>query len=119
MAETIELVGMTAPSITKILRDSRNESSPDSIVDITGYTIRLIVKQNTDIPDSRAHFTLDATLVTPTGGVYRFDFTTRHTGLPPGTYPGEIRWWPGSTSSPAKDAVPVDFIITEPLDLQT
>ncbi len=114
--EEVTLVGMTTPVEYKVLKDYRHEENPDDPLDITGYTIRLIVKNDKDLADSRAHFTLDATLEEPTRGLYKFTFTTKHTSLPAGIYPGEIRWWTGSTSVPATDAIPCDFEIIEALD---
>lgn len=114
--ESITLVGMTLPAEYKVLKDYRNEEAPDEPIDITGYTIRLIVKMDKDLADSRAAFTLDATLEEPTRGLYKFQFTTKHTSLPAGVYPGEIRWWSGSTSIAADDAIPCDFEIIESMD---
>ncbi len=114
--DTITLVGMTTPVEKKILKDHRNEADPEAPLDITGYTIKLIVKNSVDDVDSRVLFELSATLVTPTSGVYSFTFTTKHTSLAPGVYPGELRWWTGVTTVAATDAIPVDFEILSPID---
>lgn len=111
--ESIRVVRMTAPVQTRILKTSRDERTPTGAEDITGYTIKLIVKNSLEDADARALFDLAATLVTATAGVYKFTFTTAHTCLPAGTYPGQIRWWTsGSTVAPA-DSIDVDFVVVD------
>ena len=104
---------MTLPVITRVLRKFRDQGAPDAVQDLTGYTIKLIVKNQISDIDARALFDLTASVVTAASGQYLFTFTTVHTCLPAGTYPGEIRWWSGSTSIAPDDAIAVDFIVEE------
>jgi hypothetical protein len=116
-SETITVRYNSSPVITRILRDSRNEVDPDAAVNITGYTIKLIVKQSAELADSRAWFDLAASIVTAADGSYRFTMTPEHTSIPAGSWPGEIRWWSGSTDNPPTDATQILFVVEESLDL--
>ena len=94
-------------------------------VDLTGFTVKMMVKpflSNEDgkVPDSRALFdvtgTVDADQDENTGEYY-FDFTPAETCSPPGTCPGETRFWSGATTVPPKYRRTVDFVVSEPVDL--
>jgi hypothetical protein len=116
MSETITVRYNSTPTITRILKDARNEIDEDAALDITGYTIKLIVKQSLDLADSRAWFDLSASIVTAASGTYKFELTPAHTCLPEGTWYGEIRWWSGDATYPPDDAIQVDFVVEGPVD---
>lgn len=111
--ESIRVIRMTQPVVTRILKQFRDERLASVPLDITGYTIKLIVKNALSDDDARALFDLAATLVTAAGGVYRFTFTTAHTCLPAATYPGQIRWWSGGATVAPTDSQDVDFVVVE------
>jgi hypothetical protein len=107
----------TRPTITRVMRDFRNESNPNAVVNITGYALKLSVKRAITDADSDAVFDLSASIVTAASGTYRFTLTPEHTFLPTGVYPGEIRWWTdGTTTNPPHDALSVDFEIQTSVD---
>ena len=107
----------TRPTITRVMRDFRNESNPNAVVNITGYALKLSVKRAITDADSDAVFDLSASIVTAASGTYRFTLTPEHTFLPAGVYPGEIRWWTdGTTTNPPHDALSVDFEIQASVD---
>lgn len=114
---TITVRYNSSPVITRILRDERNEVDSDAAVNITGYTIKLIVKQSAELADTRAWFDLAASIVTAADGSYRFTLTPAHTGIPAGSWPGEIRWWSGSTDNPPNDAQQISFVVEDPADM--
>lgn len=116
MAETITVRYNSSPTITRILKDERNEIDDDAAVNITGYTFKLIVKQDRNLPDARAWFDLAGSIVVAGDGTYKFELTEQHTCLPVGTWPGEIRWWSGSSSYPPTDAVQINFVIEDVVD---
>lgn len=111
--ESIRVVRMTTPVVIRILKKFRDERSATVAQDITGYTIKLIVKNSIEDLDARALFDLSASLVTAAAGVYSLTFTTAHTCLPAGTYPGQIRWWSGGTTVAPNDSIDVDFVVVE------
>jgi len=107
----------TRPTITRVMRDFRNESNPGAVVNITGYALKLSVKREITDADTDAIFDLSASIVTAASGTYRFTLTPEHTFLPAGVYPGEIRWWTdGTTTNPPHDALSVDFEIQASVD---
>lgn len=111
--ESIRVIRMTQPVETRILKKFRDERSSTVGEDITGYTIKLIVKNALSDDDARALFDLAATIVTAGSGVYKLTFTTAHTCLPAGTYPGQIRWWTGGATVAPNDSHDVDFVVVE------
>lgn len=114
--EVIEVVRMTKPVVTRILKSSKNETNPGGAVDITGYTIKLIVKNRLSSDDARKLFDLAASIVTAASGIYKFTFTSAHTCLPRGTYAAELRWWAGTASGPPDDAIDVDFVVLDAVE---
>jgi len=116
MSETITVRYNSRPVITRIMKDERNEIDPDAAVDINGWTIKLIVKQDRNLPDARAWFDLSASLISVTDGTYKFELTEEHTCLPPGTWPGEIRWWKALSYVPPDDAIQVNFVVEDVVD---
>jgi len=112
MADEIRVISNTRPTVYRILRKLRDERDPQGVVDITDYTIKLIVKNRLSELDEQAHFDLTATLEDEAGGVYSFAFTTEHTCLAEGRYPGQIRWWSDpSPAGPPDAAIEVDFVV--------
>jgi hypothetical protein len=88
------------------------------VVDITGWTLKLVVKRLVTDPDSQVLFDLTGTIVTATEGAYRFTLDLSHTAFPPGTYPAEVRVWTAAPgSNPPNDAKSVDFIIEPAIKL--
>lgn len=116
MSDTITVRYNSSPVITRILRDSRNEVDSDAAVNISGYTIKLIVKQSMDTPDAQAWFDLAASIVTAADGSYRFTLTPAHTCLPVGTWYGEIRWWSGDATYPPTDAIQINYVVEDVVD---
>jgi hypothetical protein len=112
-SEAIEVVRMTKPEIIRILYKTRDESNPKTPFNIYGYTIKLIVKNKLSDIDARALFDLAATIVTDSAGTYKFTLTTAHTCLPAGTYPGQLRWWSGSSAVAPDDSIDISFIVTD------
>ena len=111
--KTITLVANTAPVLTYQLTTFRSAANPYALVDITGYTFKLMVKPTLAAPDAQAFFDLAGAIVTAASGIFSFTLTTAHTAFMPGTYPGQIRWWnstPGA-AEPPDDAWSVDYII--------
>lgn len=109
----------TATLLTFKLTTFRNEASPKTVVDITGYAFYLIVKPDADLADSRAFFDLAGSIVTAAEGTFRFTLTSAHTCLAPGTWPGEIRWFSGgapATGTPPTDAWSVDYVVEQAID---
>ncbi len=109
----IQVVRLTKPKEIRILRNFRDETQPDVPVDITGYTIKLIVKKRLSDEDALAFFDLEASIEDAENGVYKLTFTTAHTCLAHGTYKGLLRVWGGAASGSPKDAFPLDFVVTE------
>lgn len=118
MATEVITVGeKTRPTIKKIWRDYRNEEDPTKALDITGYAFKLCVKRALTDPDSKAWFDLSGAIVTAASGIYKFDLTTEHTCIPPGTWPGEIRvWTDGTTTNPPHDRISLDFVVEKAVD---
>lgn len=111
--ETIRVVQGSSPVETLTLKDFRNQTDPEALVDVSAKTFKLIVKRNVDDIDASAFFDLTATL--PGGdGEYRLTFTAEHTSLVPNIYPGEIRIFntltPSSGQAP-DDVRTVDYIV--------
>lgn len=111
MKDAIEVSELTAPVIVKQLLKFRDGSQATQPEDIGGYTLKLIVKNSLDLPDSRAFFELEAGIVDSASGKYSFTLTLEHTSMPAGTYPGEIRIWNGPDTAPPLDAISVDFTV--------
>lgn len=109
----IEVVRLTKPEEVRILKYFRDETRRDTAVDITGYTIKLIVKKRLSDDDTLALFDLEASIEDAESGVYKLTFTTAHTCLAHGTYKGLLRVWDGAASGSPKDAFPLDFVVTE------
>lgn len=92
-------------------------------VNITGYTFKMIVKPflaheiDGVLPDARAWFDKTGAIITAASGTFKFDLTPAETCLPPGTYPGEIRWWSGSTANPPTDSWSIDYVVEEAADV--
>jgi hypothetical protein len=116
-SDEIRVVRNTRPTVYRILRKFRDERNPQNAVDITDYTIKLIVKNRLSELDAQAHFDLAAVLEDEAAGVYSFVFTTVHTCLPAGRYPGQIRWWSDpSPAGPPDDAIDVDFVVDDSVE---
>jgi hypothetical protein len=96
---------------TFVLTDFRSEYDPTAVVDITGYTIRLLVKRDRGDVDSLAWIDITATLVSVADGIFSFELASPYTSLPAGTWPGIIRFWSGSTSLPPDEAWSVDYVV--------
>lgn len=118
MTDTITVRQNSRPTITRVLRDFRNENAPTARVNIAAYAFKFIVKKNIGDPDSRALFDLAGTILGGgTDGRYQFVLTLSHTGLAPNRYPGEIRWWnDGDMTKPPTDAVSVDYAVEAAVD---
>ena len=118
MTDTITVRQNSRPTITRVLRDFRNEDDPTARVNIAAYAFQFIVKKNVGDPDSRALFDLAATILGGgTDGRYQFALTMAHTGFAPGRYVGEIRWWTdGDMTKPPSDAVSVDYAVEAAID---
>lgn len=91
-----------------VMRSFRNAESPSTVVDITGYVFKLIVKREYDDLDSAALFDLTGAIVTAANGTYKFTLTSAHTAMPAGDYIGQIRWWSGG--APGTEEQPTDAI---------
>lgn len=102
-------------TLTKILRKFRDERDPLGAVNITGYTIRFMVKRFDTDPDAAALVDLAASIVTAADGVYAIALTPAHTFMTPGTYPAEYRWWTAAPAAgdPPADRRTVDYIVTK------
>lgn len=84
--------------------DEGTLQGPDNLVDITGYSFQLRVRrtpiENTGL-GTKLLVDLAGTIVTAAEGTFKFDLTAAHTGLPPGSYPGELlTWTSGATTNP-------------------
>jgi len=117
--ETIKVRYNSAPTIKRVMKDARNEADPEAVLDISAYDIKLIVKQDVELPDSRAWFDVDASVTDGLNGEYEFALTAAQTCNCPGTWPGEIRWWAAGyvAGTPPTDAISVDFVIDDVVDL--
>jgi len=115
MADEIRVREMSRVVLRKVIpsRDDSDGTPPN----ITGYAIKLIVKQDLELADSRAYFDLAGVIVDAANGEYTLTLTLEHTNLAPGTYPGEIRWWSdGVTTNPPTDSVAVDYVVERAVD---
>jgi len=91
-------------------------------IDITGYTFKLMVKpflanEDGQLPDARAWFDKTGAIITALDGTYKFDLTPAETGIPAGTYPGEIRAWSGSATLPPTYRISAEVTCEEAVDL--
>ncbi len=114
--QRISVVRLTRPEVIRIKKASRDETQEQTPVDITGYTIKFIIKKRLSDEDALAFFDLAASIEDAGAGVYKLSFTTLHTCLPHGLYKGELRFWSGSSSLAPDDAELVDFEITEAVE---
>jgi hypothetical protein len=120
---TITVRRVTTPTRTFILTnaDLGSENDPEGAVDITNYVFKLLVKYDStpgEFTDAQAAVDATGAIVTAASGIFKFDLSVHHTNLPPGTWPGEIRFW---TSSPASGEPPdgvltVDYVVEEAID---
>lgn len=101
MAEFIEVVEGTRPLLRKQIVTRRDETNPGGLAALAGYVVRLLVKRQ--LSDAVPWISVDGT-VDETNS-YVIQLTEVHTLLPPGTWPGELRWWS-----------PPDAPATEPAD---
>lgn len=107
-----------------------DQINPTNPADVTGWLIKLIVKpfrffvdrsavRTSEVTDAEAYFDLAADVtVAPTNGEYTFHFTTIHTCLPAGTYPGQIRWWTAGVQVDSPDnGFPVSYVVTDSIPI--
>jgi hypothetical protein len=117
MARTVRVREKSRPRIFFQLfpRDPRLSAVP---IDVTGFALRFIVKRDLEDSDANALFDTLATIDgLATSGTFRVDLTLEHTGLVPGRYPGEIRWWDdGVQTKPPTDAETVSYVVDEAVD---
>jgi hypothetical protein len=87
----------TAPTQAFVLQDERGNP-----VDLTGKTVKLVVKRDIEDPDSLILFDLaatpDADQVNNTG-LYTLAFDFNKTSFPANIYPAALRVWPSATTS--------------------
>jgi len=111
-----KVVRNTRPAEIRIIKNTRDESQKDAPLDITGYTIKLMVKNALGDADDEAIFDLEATIVDGPAGKFQLQFTTEHTCLARATYPADLRLWSGTQTGPPDDAIPVGFVVIESVE---
>lgn len=117
MAANIRVRQNTRPQQFFQLKDFRNPSDPNALIDITAYSFRLMVKRDLADADAQAFFDLAGVIAVALDGSVRFDLTAEHTAMPVGRYPGEIRWWSDAVeTNPPTDAVRFSYIVEDPVD---
>lgn len=100
-------------TITRIARKFRDERDPTGAENITGWTLKFMVKRHIDDSDAAAIVDLTASIVTAASGVHSVTLTPAHSSLSPGIYPGEWRWWTAAPAAgdPPTDRRSVDYIV--------
>jgi hypothetical protein len=109
--KTIKVQQRTKLTIQFQLTTFRDEYDPFAVVDITGYTFKLLVKRDPGDADSLAWVNLTGTIEDATSGLFSFELSAAATSLAPGTWPGILRWWDGSVLLPPVDAWSVDYTV--------
>lgn len=97
--------------VTYQLTTFRNEYDPFAVVDITGYTFKMLVKRDRADADSLAWIDITGSIVDAASGLFKFELAAPQTALPEGNWPGIIRWWSGSTGLPPNDAWSLDYVV--------
>ena len=117
MAEIIEVTRNSRTTITRVLRNTRDQRTPTDPVDISAFKIMFSAKQRLSDPDEAALFDILATIIDGPNGVYELALSTPETNIIPKTYFGEIRWWEdGDDTKPPHDRIPVDYVVLEAVD---
>lgn len=120
---TITVRRLTTPTRTFVLTNSDlgDEEDPETVVDITNYVFKLLVKYDVtpgEFTDAQAAVDVTGSIVTAADGTFKFDLAVHQTNLPPGTWPGEIRFWNSTpaTGEPPDGVLTVDYIVEQAVD---
>lgn len=110
LKQEIEVVQGQKGEYIGVLKRSWDKADPTALVDITGYVVQLVVKQ--DLSDESPWFTITASITGPEVGEYTFAISPLHSFRPAGTWPGEIRFYStGDTALPPDHVIPVDYVV--------
>lgn len=117
--ERIGVVAGTTPVIGRTWRKFRIDGSEGEAEDLTGNTVKFIVKQDLTHDDSRELVNLTATLdADPTTGKFTLPLTVTDTTHVERNYFGELRRWGVGVpvDGPPSDAVPLDYVVFQQVD---
>ena len=75
------------------------------VVDLTGKTLKFIVKRDAEDADDLALFDITATIVDADEGKYRLTFLYAHTSRAPGEFVAALRVWNAAPTTDPPDRV--------------